>query len=39
MDITKNKPKEQTKKKRNYREEGRANKSSSNNVGLGGFSL
>lgn len=36
LDITKNKPKETTKKKRDYREEGRNNQSSSPN-GLGGF--
>lgn len=38
LDITKNKPKETTKKKRDYREEGR-NKQSSSSNGLGGFSL
>lgn len=38
LDITKNKPKETTKKKRDYREEGRSNSSSSSN-GFGGLSF
>lgn len=40
LDITKNKPKDKTKKKRDYREEGRSRKSSSSSsMGLGGLSL
>ena len=38
LDITQNKPKETTKKKRDYREEGRRNSSSSSN-GFGGLSF
>lgn len=38
LDITTNKPKETTKKKRDYREEGRSNSSSSSN-GFGGLSF
>ena len=39
LDITKNKPKEVTKKKRDYREEGRTSSRNSSSNGLGGFSL
>ena len=37
--ITKNKPKEKQKKKRDYREEGRSKKSSSSTKGFGGLSF